>query len=247
MTAEPERQIVTVADSDEMATVAAGRLMARIGANAGRVAICLSGGSSPKQLYRLLASDAWRHRIPWDRVHWFVGDERVVPESSPLSNMGEARRLLLDQSAPASHIHAVPILATPDDSTERYAGELASFYGANELSPERPLFDLVLLGAGSDGHTASLFPGDAALDEAARWVVGVPRAPVEPLVPRVTLTLPALGSCREMLFQVAGTGKREILSRLLNGEDLPANRARSILGDTVWLIDKAALAAHEGS
>jgi 6-phosphogluconolactonase len=220
--------------------------MARIGANSGRVAICLSGGSSPKQLYRLLASEAWHNRIPWQRVHWFVGDERVVPESSPLSNMGEARRLLLDQYAPASHIHAVPILGSADASAERYARELMDFHGADELSPDRPLFDLVLLGAGSDGHTASLFPGDAALGETARWVVGVQRAPVEPLVPRVTLTLPALGSCREMLFQVAGSGKRAILTRLLNGEDLPANRAGSVPGETVWLIDKAARATTEG-
>ena len=241
MTAEPERRIVTVADTAGMATAAAERLVARIGANAGRIAICLSGGSSPQQLYRLLASDAWRNRIPWDRVHWFIGDERVVPESSPLSNMGEARRLLLGQFAPASHIHGVPILASPDESAERYARELTSFYGADELSPDRPLFDLVLLGVGPDGHAASLFPGDAALDEVSRWVVGVQRAPVEPLVPRVTLTLPALGSCREMLFQVAGSGKRAILTRLLDGEDLPANSARSSAGETVWLVDKAAL------
>jgi len=244
--ADPKRKIIAVADTAEMATAAAERLMARIGANSGRVAICLSGGSSPKQLYRLLASEAWRHRIPWQRVHWFVGDERVVPESSPLSNMGEARRLLLDHYAPASHIHAVPILGSPEDSAERYARELISFYGADNLSPDRPLFDLVLLGAGTDGHTASLFPGDAALDEVSRWAVGVQRAPVEPLVPRVTLTLPALGSCREMLFQVAGSGKGAILTRLLKGEDLPANRARSTLGDTVWLTNEAALAASKG-
>jgi len=207
----------------------------------GRIAICLSGGSSPKELYRLLASDAYRSRIPWERVHWFIGDERCVPANDPLSNMGEARRIFLDQCAPASNIHAVPTVATdPDDSAERYARTLKSFYGADALSPERPLFDLVLMGAGADGHTASLFPGDAALDETARWVVGVPKAHLEPFVPRVTLTLPTLGSCREMLFEVAGVGKRAILTRLFNGENLPANRARSTRGQTVWLVDEAA-------
>jgi 6-phosphogluconolactonase len=96
------------------------------------------------------------------------------------------------------------------------------------------------MGAGPDGHTASLFPGDPALDERERWVVGVRSANVEPFVPRVTLTLPALSSCREMLFEVAGLEKRAILTRLFNGENLPANRARSIGGQTVWLVDKAA-------
>ena len=97
--------------------------LARIDGNDGRIALCLTGGSSPKQLYRLLASDAYRSRIPWHRVHWFIGDERFVPESDPLNNMGEARRIFLDQCAPASNIHAIPTLAaTPDDSAERLRG-----------------------------------------------------------------------------------------------------------------------------
>jgi len=239
--ADTDRQIIAVADTAEMARTAAERIMARIDGNDGRIALCLTGGSSPKQLYRLLASDAYRSRIPWHRVHWFIGDERFVPEGSPLNNMGEARRIFLDQCAPASNIHAIPTLAAnPDDSAERYARALKSFYGADECSPDRPLFDVVLMGIGPDGHTASLFPGDTALDERERWVVGVRSAHVEPFVPRVTLTLPALGSCSEMLFEVAGREKRAILTRLFHGENLPANRARSIGGQTVWLVDKAA-------
>jgi len=239
--ADTDRQVIVVADPVEMARAAAERIMARIDGNEGRIALCLSGGSSPKQLYRLLASDVYRRRIPWHRVHWFIGDERFVPEESPLNNMGEARRIFLDQWAPASNVHAVPTFAPdPDDSAERYARALKSFHGADAFGPDRPLFDLVLMGAGPDGHTASLFPGDPALDESERWVVGVPRAHVEPFVPRVTLTLPTLGSCREMLFEVAGSEKRAILTRLFNGENLPANRARSIGGQTVWLIDHAA-------
>jgi len=235
-------QIIAVADAAEMAATAAQRIIARIDANDGRIAICLSGGSSPKQLYRLLASEAYRRLLPWHRIHWFVGDERFVPVNSDLSNMGVARRMLLDSRAPASHIHPVPTDgANPDAGAERYARELQSFYGADELRHGRPLFDLVLLGAGTDGHTASLFPGDPALDERERWVVGVPKADLEPFVPRVTLTLPALGACHEMLFEVAGSDKRAILTRLLNGENLPANRARSGEGTTVWLVDRAAL------
>ncbi|MEO8317592.1 MAG: 6-phosphogluconolactonase [Bradyrhizobium sp.] len=238
------RHVVTVADPAALAQAAAGRLISRIAANSGRVAICLTGGSSPKQLYQLLATDVFRNQIPWDRVHWFIGDERLVPASDPLHNMATARSAFLDQCAPAANIHPIPTgtadPADPDRSAALYEGELKSFYGADTLDHARPLFDLVLMGVGPDGHTASLFPGYPALDETARWVVGVPRANVEPFVPRVSLTLPTLASCREMLFEVAGAGKRAILTQVLSGENLPAARARSI-GETVWLVDQAAL------
>jgi len=130
--------------------------------------------------------------------------------------------------------------ADPREAARRYESELKSFYGANELVSSRPLFDLVLMGVGPDGHTASLFPDYPAIEEIERWVVGVPEAHVEPFVPRVTLTLPALDSCREMLFEVSGSDKRAILTRVLDGENLPANRARST-GETIWLADEAAL------
>lgn len=205
------------------------------------MAICLTGGSSPKQLYQLLATDAYRSRIPWDRVHWFIGDERFVPADDPLNNMGTARRIFLNSYAPASNIHPIPTdAASPQEAARRYESELQSFYGADRLDSTRPLFDVVLMGVGPDGHTASLFPDDAALEETGRWVVGVPKAHVEPFVPRVTLTLPALGSCREMLFEVSGSDKRAILTRVLDGEALPANRAHSA-GETIWLVDKTAL------
>ena len=210
-------------------------------ANGGRIAVCLTGGSSPRQLYALLAGDPYRSKIPWDRVHWFIGDERFVPASDPLNNMGAARRTFLDQCAPAANIHPIPTdAASPDAGAQRYAEELKSLYGAEQLDPARPLFDLVLMGVGPDGHTASLFPGGPALEETGRWVVGVAKANVEPFVPRVTLTLPALNSCREMLFGVAGADKRAILTRVFDGENLPANRAQSA-GETVWLVDRAAL------
>jgi 6-phosphogluconolactonase len=234
-------QRIVVADPVALALAAAERLMARIDANPGRMAICLTGGSSPKQLYQLLASQNYAERLPWDRLHWFIGDERFVPPSDPLNNMAMARGIFLDRLAPKDHIHPIPTdAATPDESARRYERELKSFYGADGLDPARPLFDLVLMGIGPDGHTASLFPGYPALTETKRWVVGVPEAHVEPFVARVTLTLPALASCHEMLFEVAGKEKRAILDKLSKDESLPANRARSI-GATVLLVDRAAV------
>jgi 6-phosphogluconolactonase len=234
-------KLIAASDPAMLAKTAADRMVAKIAANRGRVAICLAGGSSPKQLFELLATDVYRSRIPWDRVHWFSGDERFVPADDPLNNMGMARRVFLDRCAPAANIHPVPTdAADPDEAARQYESELKSFYGANELDSARPLFDVVLLGVGPDGHTASLFPGYPAVEDTERWVVAVPEAPVEPFVPRVTLTLPTLGSCREMLFEASGSGKRAILTRILGGENLPATRARSE-GETVWLVDIAAL------
>jgi 6-phosphogluconolactonase len=241
MAAGDQRKIITVADPAALAKTAADRVLAGVSANSGRIAICLTGGSSPKKLYQLLATETYRSKIPWDRVHWFIGDERFVPTSDSRNNMSMARAAFLDQCAPAANIHPIPTdTANPDEAARLYERELQSFYGADEFSSARPLFDVVLMGVGPDGHTASLFPGYPAVEEAGRWVVGVPQANVEPFVPRVTLTLPALASCREMLFEVAGAEKRTILTQVLGDENLPANRARSA-GETVWLIDEAAL------
>jgi 6-phosphogluconolactonase len=241
MAANQKRRIITVADPAAQAKTAAERIIARIAANGGRVAICLSGGSSPKQLFELLATEAYRPKIPWDRIHWFIGDERFVPASDPHSNIAMARKAFLDQCAPAANVHPIPVdSADPGEAARRYEAELKSFYGADDLDPARPLFDVVLLGVGPDGHTASLFPGFPAVEETKRWVTEVPKANVEPFVPRISLTLPALASCREMLFEASGSGKRAILTRVFAGEDLPANRAHSE-GETIWLLDKAAL------
>jgi 6-phosphogluconolactonase len=241
MTLNDNHHVIAVADPAELAVAAADRVMTKIDAHTGHVAICLTGGSSPKRLYELLATEAYRSRIDWGRVHWFIGDERFVPTSDPRNNMAMARQIFLDACAPLANIHPIPTnTADPEEAARHYESELKSFYGAEELDPARPLFDLVLMGVGPDGHTASLFPGYPAVEEIRPWVVGVPKAHVEPFVPRVSLTLPALNSCREMLFEIAGADKRPILTRVLDGENLPANRAHSI-GETVWLVDKAAL------
>ena len=238
------RNFLTAPEPTALAEIAADRLLKRIAASGNRPAICLNGGSSPKQLYKLLSGTPYKDKIPWERTHWFIGDDRFVAPDNPLSNMGMARRILLDRCAPPENIHAIPTdTHNPDEASRLYESALKSFYGAEHLCAKRPLFDVVLLGLGPDGHTASLFPGALAVSEQERWVVGVENAHVEPFVSRVTLTLPALASCREMIFLISGAAKRAILKRVLSGEDLPAARALS-QGQTTWINDLAALPEH---
>jgi 6-phosphogluconolactonase len=237
-----QRQIVIVPDARSLAETAARRLIARIGEAVGAVAICLTGGPTPQPLYQLLAIEPWRSTIAWERTHWFIGDDRFVPSDHALSNMGIARQLFLDRvPVPAGNIHPIPThAASPDAAARLYEAELKCFYGREQLDPARRLFALVLMGPGSDGHCASLFPGTPALAEGERWVLGVDQAKLAPFVPRVTLTFPALASTREMLFLVSGAEKRVILARVLSGKhDLPASRAYSH-GDLVWLVERAA-------
>jgi 6-phosphogluconolactonase len=234
-------KLTVVPDAAALAQAAATRLLARLAEPRDRFAVGLTGGSSPEGLYRLLATDPYRNQIPWEHVHWFWGDDRFVPQDDARSNAGAARRLFLDRvPAPPANVHAIATdAANPDDAARRYEAELRAFYGADRLDPRRPLFDLVLMGVGNDGHTASLFPSQPQLDETERWAVGVPQAGQEPFVPRVSLTFPALASTRDMLFLVTGRGKREIMSRVLSGADLPAARAHSD-GGLVWLVDRDA-------
>ena len=244
MNAGSRPQIVIVEDAAALAEAAAKRLINRVAEkNRGknRAAVCLTGGSSPEGLYRLLAEAPWRDQVPWDRVHWFIGDDRFVPQNDPLSNMGAARRLFLDRvGAPSANIHPIATGADdPDEAAQLYENELKKFYGAQRLDPARPLFDLVLMGLGRDGHTASLFPHSPALVEKQRWALGIAKAGMEPFVPRVTLTFPALAASREMLFLIDSADKRAILSRVLAGEHLPARRAYSD-GELIWLVVRAA-------
>jgi 6-phosphogluconolactonase len=227
-------------DADALAGFAADWLLARVREDRDPVSVCLSGGSTPLRLYKRLAGEPYRSRFPWTRVHWFWGDERHVPPGDPRSNAGAARRALLDGvPIPPGHIHPIPTLA-PDPGTDAraYEAALKAFHGADRLDPDRPLFTAVLLGLGDDGHVASLFPGDPALNEGHRWAVPVPRSG-QPFVPRITLTLPALCSSAATAFLVSGEGKRERLARVLAGADVPATRVRSG-GELRWIVDRTA-------
>src|SRR5580698_4604511 len=134
------REIIVVADAAAFAETAAQRLIKRV-THDGRAAICLTGGSSPDGLYRLLAQDPWRSQMPWDRVHWFIGDDRFVPESDPLSNMGKARRIFLDRvQVPRQNIHPMATDANdPERAARLYEEDLKAFYGATRLDPARPM------------------------------------------------------------------------------------------------------------
>ncbi len=234
-------EVIIVADEQALAETAARRLLARATQPSARAAVCLTGGSGPEGLYRLLAREPCRSALPWDRVHWFMGDDRFVPADDTLSNMGMARRAFLDRvDVNPANIHPIATdAASPEAAAEFYEAELRRFYGADRFDDARPLFDLVLMGLGADGHTASLFPRAPALQEDIRWAVDVATAGLAPFVPRVTLTFPVLASTREMLFLVSGRDKRDVLARVLAGADLPATQARS-QGDLVWLVDRAA-------
>ncbi|HXP73729.1 MAG TPA: 6-phosphogluconolactonase [Stellaceae bacterium] len=226
------------ADADAVARSAAAAISAAATASLGRFAVCLAGGSTPKRLYELLAASEFRARLPWPRIHWFWGDERFVPRHDPQSNYAMVDAALLSRAPiPPENIHGVPIEGlTPDSSAAAYERTLQSYYGSADLARERPLFDVMLLGFGEDGHTASLFPGAAALDERQRWVVAVTGVKPEP---RISLTFPALESSRSVLFLVTGAAKLGALEAMRRGDACPAARVRPT-GDVRWLIDRDA-------
>jgi 6-phosphogluconolactonase len=230
-----------LADPEALARRAAEWLLAEATTKEGRFAIALSGGSTPKRLYQLLARPPYRDAFPWARTHLFWGDERFVPHDDPKSNYRMTREAMLSRvPIPPANIHPIPTEGmTPDEAAAAYERELKAFYGADRLDPARPLLDVNLLGLGTNGHTASLFPGTAVLEERRRWVAPVVTAD-EPH-PRITLTYPALESSRQAAFLVAGAEKREILARFRRRDQaLPAARLTPV--GTLRLFADAAAA-----
>ena len=225
-------------DPEALARRAAGWITDLGAASRERFAICLSGGSTPRRLYQLLAESPYRDTLPWDRIHWFWGDERFVPWNHPDSNYGMVRAALLGRApVPPGNIHGIPTNGAPADAAAAYERVLKSYYGSENLNPARPLFDIQILGLGPDGHTASLIPGTSVLEERHRWVAEVIGGRPEP---RITLTYPALESSRHTAFLVAGADKRDTLSRALAGDPaLPAARLRPV-GELIWFVDEAA-------
>ena len=206
----------------------------------GHSSLVLSGGNTPRTLYRLLSSQ-FRDQIPWTKVDVFWGDERYVPPGDLDSNYRMAWENLLDHvPIPAANVHVMPtILSDPKDAAQEYEKKLRRYF-----SKDWPRFDLVLLGLGEEGHTASLFPGSAALEERSRWVVAV-KAPAKPPL-RLTLTLPALCHAANVYFLVTGSNKAQALHDILTGspnpKNCPAAGVRLAQGTVIWWVDREAAA-----
>ena len=209
-----------------------------------RCTVCLTGGSTPEELYRLLADpgEPFRDRIPWSLIHFFWGDERHVPPDHPESNFRMAREAMLDRApVPPGNVHRIPA-EEPDAARAagEYEAELRSFF---QLSRgEAPRFDLLLMGMGPDAHTASLFPGTRALHERERLVVAHWIDKLGAF--RITLTPPAFNAAARTMFLVSGSGKAAALRAVLEGDfdpdRRPAQIVRPVSGNLVWMVDRAA-------
>ena len=223
---------IVEADSAAVAQHAADWLMEKIEGGSGPFRLALSGGSTPRLLYRLLAG----RTMPWERLELFWGDERFVPHDHPDSNYKMARDEWLKDAPSSAQIHPIPTDTTPQDCAARYEETLRGI--ADRRGPG--YFDVMLLGLGADGHTASLLPGQPVLDERAHWVAPVMKGRDEP---RITLTYPALESSKAVAFLVTGAEKRDAVARVREGDaHLPAARLHP-RGAIVWFLDEAAAGA----
>ena len=249
MTSGAPPELVRAPSAAALAELAAGRLAdaARAAVAArGRFSLALAGGGTPRDTYTRLAAS--RERVPWGHVELYFGDERCVPPGDDRSNFRMVAGALLDHVPVAPHhVHRMHGELAPDEGAAAYERTLRSAFGDVAAHAAAVTFDVALQGVGPDGHTASLFPGGAALRERERWVVAVPPpTTVEPRVGRITLTLPVLCRAREVWFLCTGRGKRDIVGAIL--ADVPAARewpAAMVRGTerTLWLVDDDAAPA----
>ncbi len=236
-------EVVVYRDLEELSSKAAAefvRLANERSATVGRFAVALSGGSTPRALYSLLAGDEFQSQVPWNRVHFFWGDERCVPPEHPDSNYRMAFETLLSKApVPEKNIHRIEAECAPEIAAAGYEQTIRDFFRLS--GSDWPRFDLILLGLGDDGHTASLFPGSEALQETRRLAVATY---VEKLKShRVTLTLPVLNHAANIFFLVAGENKTGILKDVLQREsskNFPAQQIDPPNGRLVWFVDQAA-------
>lgn len=236
-----DAEIVVAADADAVALDAAQRVtaLAREAVESrGRFSAALSGGSTPGKLYRLLAKEPYRAQMPWQQVYLFWGDERCVPPDDPGSNYQLAEETLLARvPIPAGNLYRMRGELEPEAAAQAYERTLQDFF----CGP-RARFDLVLLGLGEDGHTASLFPGSPQLAERERLVVPATASYQGRPAQRVTLTLPAINTARLVMFLVTGGTKATVVQAVLEDSSrrLPAQRIQPVAGQLTWLLDAAA-------
>ncbi|MBZ5533648.1 MAG: 6-phosphogluconolactonase [Acidobacteriia bacterium] len=207
-------------------------------AQSGRFAVALAGGNTPRGVYELLAKEP-AGKLPWDKIHLFFGDERHVPPDHPDSNYRMVRETLVSKAPiPEANVHRVRAELDAPAAAAQYESALREFF---QVQPgEWPRFDLILLGMGDDGHTASLFPGSPALNENARLVVANPTTQKGE---RITLTLPVLNRAANVVFLVSGAGKAQIMRDAFasaNGMRFPARQVNPANGRLLWIADRAA-------
>jgi 6-phosphogluconolactonase len=237
----PDIEHLSLAAAERFIALASEAMAAR-----GRFSVALAGGSTPRVLYSLLASETFSGRVDWPRVAVYWGDERCVPPEDSRSNYRLAQETLLARvPVPAASVHRIRGEAEPAAAAAEYERLLRQRLGdTGDDSPPASGFDLVLLGMGDDGHTASLFPHTPPLDEQTRWAM--PNWSAETSTWRVTLTAPVLNAARQTLFLVSGSTKAERLARVLEGPHdphaLPAQLIRPVHGQVTWFVDQGAAA-----
>ncbi len=210
----------------------------------GRFTVALSGGSLPKLLCPPLVAEPLRTQIDWSAWYVFWADERCVPLTDAESNYRLAREYLFEHvNIPPGQIYALADSLDPAAAAAAYQTSLTQVFQAE--AGQLPRFDLILLGMGEDGHTASLFPGHPLLQETERWVAPIFDSP-KPPPERITLTLPVIKNARQVAFVAAGAGKADILSRVLgtdaSSDLLPAQMVQPVEGELHWFVDEAAAA-----
>jgi len=199
----------------------------------------ISGGSTPGLVYRMLAEEPYRLKVPWNKTHIFWVDERCVSFEDPASNYGAAKQDFLDRvGIPREQIYPMFDGGFPGEKALKYQKKIVDFFQLKE--GQYPIFDLIFLGLGTDGHTASLFPGQGALEEKEKFVTAVKGG--DPYVKRLTMTLPVLNRARRIVFLVFGKEKAETLRTVLEGNQalLPASKIQPKNGMLNWILDKEA-------
>jgi 6-phosphogluconolactonase len=238
-----DAEIMVVPDQEALAHEAARRFTSLVREavdSRGRASVVLSGGSTPRRLFALLAAEPYCNQIPWEQVHLFWADERCVPPEDDGSNYRMAQEILISQvPIPPDQVHRILGELAPEVAARAYERDLQDFF----CGP-RPRFDLVLLGLGEDGHTASLFPDSPLLAERERLVAPATASYQGRPAGRITLTLPAINTARQVLFLVAGSAKAGIVESVLRGPGgpFPAQGIRLTAGRLSWLLDAAAAA-----